>query len=499
MKTNFDKSRDDAISKLRQISDYRNMFAAGVGEVTDRSQIIDPYAIDPSLFGFSRAGKARYQQFLNQAITYAQQQEAAYKEWYESPEQQAIRERQAGLNPDIIGLDDAEAGSVSYDQPSPLDGIRTNEQILFDSVSSFSQLIGSLSSVANLATAFTSIPGIRQANKNLITEGDLLNAQLVGQNLANEAVDIGNIASLSLGISNDIANLFGAAKLADPDLDVDAWFSDDSNFTTLESIYGKNPRYKSVLAQSRKAVLDYQKSVNADLADQAQSNFDFAKVINSPLYSDDQKIMAAQLGPFMELMIAQEVMDMEFNKALDEWMIERQSYLDAESDAARINAINGYEADYYSELDPHMAAGNVNMTNAENIIYLDSVDSAFRGKVENFVNRVLYNAKNLEYQINKNYAAQYRADPNGYGGWKAAYLFSTNGGASWSDYYLANTRAKFEQQLNAIISEYEASTGRQQAQPYIESISSVLHMIGLLFAGRGRVPISRGPVKPIKL
>ena len=142
MKNLRDQALDIAYNKFQQIQAYEDMFASGVGEVTDRNQIINPYDVDPNIFGFSRAGKARYQQFLNQAIAYAQQQEAAYKEWYESPEQQAIRERRAGLNPDIIGLDDAQAGSVSYDQPSPIDSIRTNEQIAFDSISSFSQLIG---------------------------------------------------------------------------------------------------------------------------------------------------------------------------------------------------------------------------------------------------------------------------------------------------------------------------------------------------------------------
>lgn len=486
METTFSKQKDKSIAQLLEIERLKEQISSPVGSVTDRSQIINPYSIDPNAFGFSRSGKARYQQLLNQAIAYAEQQEAAYKEWYESPEQQAIRERQAGLNPDIIGLDDAEAGSVSYDQPSPIDGIRSNEQVFFDSVSSFSQMIGSLSSVANLATAFTSLPGITQSNENLKTEGDLLLAKKDSQDLINESFGISNIASLSLGISNDIANLFGAAKLQDPDLDIDSWFADDSNFSSLDAVYGHNPRYQSVLAQSRKALLDYQKSATEDLASQAHSNFDFGKVLNNPLYSPDQKLMAAQLGPFMQLMVAQEEMSMEFQKALDEWMIARQSYLNPQSDAARINAINDYESEYYNELDPRMTAGSENMTNAENIIYLDSVDSAFRGKVENLVNRVLHNAKSLEYQINKNYAAQYRSDPNGYNGWRAAYLFSTNGGASWSDYYFANTKSKFEQQINAIIAEYQASAARQEAQPYLEAANIVSNLIGSLFGRRSR-------------
>ena len=97
--------------------------------ITDRSQIINPEEILSRFkFGTSDAEVARYNKALQALRNIQAQQEAAFEEWYNSTAQQAIRDRQAGLNTDILGISgQSTASGVSQQTVSPYDGIATAE------------------------------------------------------------------------------------------------------------------------------------------------------------------------------------------------------------------------------------------------------------------------------------------------------------------------------------------------------------------------------------
>ncbi len=432
-----------------------------IGLVTDRSQIINPNdVVNPDNYGLGRRERLRYESDLAQAKLYAEQQEAAYQEWYDSPEQQAARQREAGLNPDLMGVEQSQSSDVTQADSSPMANIPGNEQLFFNAFESFTGLIGSLSSVANLATAFTSLPGIRTANDNLVKQGELLDAQKTAQGFLNEAYELSNIQNLSALVANDVSALYSTALLNDPSLNIDEFFANDDNFASLAPIYSSNPRYSAILANSRKAVMDHLKSAASSQKELASDQFDYGKILNNPLFNQDQKIMASQLGPYMQAMFDMDMAEAKFNTAFSQWMTERQALLDAAASAGSINAEADYNEQYYSAVDAKLAAA-----------------------AQDYYNQAQQSAFKMQREINKNYLATYKADPNGYNGWRAAYLFSSNGGYSWSDYFLANSQDRFNKLLHYNIQQARWNARNAEAQPWVDVAGSIVHgatsMVGI--------------------
>lgn len=390
-----------------------------VGQITSRDQIINPSAIvDPSIYKKNRAGQARYQADLAAAQYYAQQQEAAYQDWYNSAEQQVIRERQAGLNPDLTDFSGSDAAQTAGSSINPMEGIPTTGEVVNNAISSITSVVSSLSAVASLATAFSEI--------------DLNKVQTEGEELS-------NIDKLSQRLSGDISGLLGTAVQAHLDsgstdpFNYADWFGNDSNFDSLKGVYGGFGSFGPALALARQQSLKYHSDASKIQKDAAQNDWDFSNIIADPRYSTSQKLTAIQVRPFMKASQDLEQATISFQTTLANWNNEVQKGMSTEAavDAANAQfesseARSEYEREYYNNSDGAIVA-------------------AF----EKFMSDVQQTAGKLEMSINKGYQQMYDSEPNGIGGTKAAYLYGSKGGASWTEAYYTNAYDSFVQMIEA--------------------------------------------------
>lgn len=398
---------------------------AGVGSITSRDQIINPYdLIDPSMYTQTRRGKSQYESDLAALTAFQQLQEAAYQEWYDSPEQAAIREREAGINPDFVGLDNA--GDASAVEPSgmvPGANLPSNGEVASNVVGHLISTVGALSSVASLATAFTNIPIAQQVARDT---HNLSSAQL-------EALQLSNRGELARQMSGDIASLLGTAVQSHLDsgsqeaFDYDAWFAEDKNFESLASAYGHYGGYAAALSLARDQSLKYHKD-SVDLQRQtAQGEFDFGSIISDPRLSPSQKLTSVQLRPYVEATIKSRLALDKLSAAVAEFDTKVREGMDVQSavDAANSKfrtdvAVNEYNASYYDTLQADVMA-----------------------EFENYLREVDTIGLTLRKSINTGYLDMYNNDPSGLDGYKAAYLFGNNGGASWQEAYQMQNISQF--------------------------------------------------------
>lgn len=338
-----------SISSQTSVRDFNERMSVGIGSVTSRDQIIDPYSlVNPANYKKTRAGQAQYNSDLLQAQRYAEMQEAAYQEWYNSPEQQAIRDRVAGLNPDLIGLSDSEASNTEMNPNSPIAGQETNGQVASRVVSGITEVIGTLANVASLASSFAQIPNIFKTGKNL--------------DLQNQNLNLQNKNLLRASVAGDISDLLGTAMQAHLDsgvegeFDLESWFNDDSNFDSLQSVYGDNPYYADVLATQKRAVLAHHRNAVALQKDNASNAFDFMQVYSNPRYSSQQKQMLAQLMPVMKMINDAEESLLSFDKVANDLKRKYAEGIDVESASSNFNSQNSYDLAYRSALIPELMA-----------------------------------------------------------------------------------------------------------------------------------------------
>lgn len=319
------------------VGNFLDTMANPIGSVTSRDQIIDPYAlVNPSNYKRTRAGQAQYNSDLAQAQRYAEMQEAAYQEWYESPEQQALRDREAGLNPDLLGLSDGEAADTEMNPNSPIAGQETNSQVASRVTDN---IVGVISSVASLAA----LPGQFAQLPNIGKQGKLLDAQLAGQKLNNDAIALGNINAFEQvshkAISDKFAAFHAAETAAGRAVDVASWFADDNNFADILPSYAPsdNPMYQNALARVRKGSQNILAEAYKSNEAAATNQSNFAKIISNPWYDDDTKIMSAQFAPIMDAIFELEKMTVDFNKKATDAKTKYVQAIDAEEAGLQFN------------------------------------------------------------------------------------------------------------------------------------------------------------------
>ena len=394
---------------------------SGDPSVTSREDIINPYAVvNPRDYALTRRGRQQYESDLARVVEFQKQQQAAYEEWYNSPEQAAIREREAGLNPDLIGLDNAgDASSPEVSDSVPGQGLPTNGEMALNVVNGITSVISSLSSVAGLATAFTDIP------LKLLASSDAHNLSL--EQL--DSLNLSNRGELARQMSEDIAGLLGTAVQSHLDsgstdpFDYDSFFADDKNFAPLESSYGSYGSYAASLALARQQSLKYHKSAAELQKGMAQSEWDFANIIADPRLTGSQKLTSLQLRPYVQSTISA-------RKALDDLSLKVSEWESILRDGMSVElAIDAANAQNRS------AISQSNYTSD----YYDSLSGELVADFENYVREVERIGLQLRGSINQGYLDMYNSDPNGLDGYKAAYLFGNNGGSSWEEaYYLQN-------------------------------------------------------------
>lgn len=342
-----------------------------VGQVTSRDQIIDPTSfIQRAWYKNNRRGQAQYESDLETAKRYAEQQEAAYKEWYESPEQAAIRERAAGRNPDLVEMTGSEAADTSPSQAVPGQGQATNFDVASQAISGVSGIVSSLSGIASLATSFNAIP-LTNLQKELVGE------QIDFQKLANiEAAE----GAFGKGIMNRLSNAMSSAVAAGEAFDIDSWFSDDKNFEGLFESYGfaDNVLYRDAFQRSREAKHKIAASSYDAATGTLRSQKSFAESLADPTYDPNVLIQRSFMEPVMEAEFELRKRRAEFEKQIMDIKSQYAESLDVEGIAEGANA-----AAYQQVVDKYIADCELICRRAEsNIVknwddmYLSNKDNA---------------------------------------------------------------------------------------------------------------------------
>lgn len=357
-----------------RMSRYRSSLDFSLGPITDRSQIINPTQfVDISQYTNDAEGRAAYQSDLLAAQTLAKQQEAAFLDWYNSPDQMALRERDAGLNPNLVGLDGVSSGSQT-DPPSgsPLDGVMSDEQIRaqriqnFTSIlSGFSSLIGSISSVGGLVNSFAQIGLVRSQTQ----QTELSNANLFQQLVHKD-------------VAGRVANAMSSAVSAGQSFDLDGFFSNVDNFSGIFESYAPidSPQYRSLYDSTLKqtqSLLGQALSVNKDTA---SNQSDFAKLVSNPYYSDDIVLQVAMLEPVMQGIEDLRLSQQEFETFANGLRLKYAEGVDVDAAVDFFNAENLYQSEYFDSLDGDEQARYDTLIKKSQSI-LDNIEASIRNNL----------------------------------------------------------------------------------------------------------------------
>lgn len=402
-------------------STLESVLNSEIGSITSRDQIYDPYdLVRLHMYGNGANAQAAYNADLARAKQFVERQEAAYQEWYNSPEQMAIRQREAGLNPDLSGIDGtSEAADVSSPEGSPLDNIPSTEQQFASVIGGIGSIVGSLSSVASLATAFTNI-GLSPYQKN----------SLISQDYSSE---LSNIDSLKTLISSDISDalatavdLHNSTDSLEP-FDYDSWFNDDNNFNSLKSSYGHFPFFDSALSNARRQSLRFHKNASELQKDTLSFDFDIGKLLSDPRLSPSQKLTAIQVRPYVTACYEADKLDAEVR-----------------------SAIANFNKDYYSNSDGSLVS-------SFDKLFRDTQSIAFR----------------LESKINEGYISMFDSEPNGFNGFRAAYLYGSKGGRSWQDAFMLHSKENVDILISSLVSEAEATRDTAKLRAFISALGNL--------------------------
>lgn len=130
---------------------YKDLAAAqALIDSAPKDSDFNPYDyIDQSFYKNNARGRMAYQEDLAKLLYMAQINQEERMNEYNSPEEQAKRMREAGLNPDLLGVSGEPAANVAGYQGNPMDGTQTTLQNTAD-------IFGIMSSVTSMATGLAS-------------------------------------------------------------------------------------------------------------------------------------------------------------------------------------------------------------------------------------------------------------------------------------------------------------------------------------------------------
>lgn len=145
---------------MAKIKGFRDIAEAQIDKVSaPTDEEFNPYDyIDSNNYKNNDRGRMQYQEDLARLLYMAQINQENRMNEYNSPTEQAKRMREAGINPDLNGVENFGATNVAGYQGNPLDGTQSNLQNVSD-------VFGIISSVSSMATSLmTGIPGISLSN-----------------------------------------------------------------------------------------------------------------------------------------------------------------------------------------------------------------------------------------------------------------------------------------------------------------------------------------------
>lgn len=262
---------------------------------TKIDHIIDPYEYALEYLGDTSAeGRAKYLHYLEQGKYIQQMQMVAFENWYNSPEQQVKRQRSAGLNPDLLGVENTPSASGAAPDGSGISGLPTQEAIdaqkaaiEAQKIQNIATIVSSIANVAGLASNFANLTFLKpqkQILENQAEQGTLQNIA------AAEAI-------YSKGISGRLASAIASAG---DSFDASAWFADDSNFEGLYDAYTASPSpqmkaiFDNLRSRGQEGLMSQALAINKSRAD---TQTGYASIIGSSQYSDDVKVQAMYLKP----------------------------------------------------------------------------------------------------------------------------------------------------------------------------------------------------------
>lgn len=415
-------AEDISLESLQKRNAIRSM---QVGEITSRDQIINPYSVvNPDWYGDSDSERMAYESDLTFAKQLAEQQTAAYQDFYNSDQQKAIRMQKAGLNPDILGTNGASDAS-GIQSPDAMPGsFRPSE------AERTSMMFGNISSLVSGIASVASLP-------NLFATTKLAATQVAAQELANNSAFEDLVGSeISSRLSDSITAALDAGEAS---FDLASWFKDEANFEGIFESYAPSDtsRYRSSYNNARNRV---QKNLAAAY-DQgkvtAENRGSFAALAADPRSSSDLLIQVAATQPYMQAQARLEKAVAEYQAYLNEWNLRYQEGLDVNKAVDVANAQNDYNADYYKQLDSEKAA------KLQNLIYeVNAIDQEMRKTIKN------------------NYRILYDRDPYSVVGMSAAYLYN-DAPRSWGDYWKAAASIVIDDTFNYNPTTDEYNTGNR--------------------------------------
>lgn len=279
---------------------------SSVTGITSRDQIINPYEIlNIAAYKNTARGQARYQEDLNELLAIQAQQQAAYDEWYNSEQSQVDRQRAAGLNPDLLGVEAGMAADTQSPDASPLEGVPTNGEIFSQVASGVSAIVGNIASVAALPSQI----GAARSALNLSK------SQTTGQNLSNLLAAEGAMFG---GISNMVSDAAVLAAQNGEKFDFNKYLS-DTDFSDVFHTYAppgsniENGPYAAAFRRAKNAVQKHRAAAYSLGKVSTDSQTEFGRVMADPYADADVLVQIAYLEPIAKAMRQIDELSAQFN------------------------------------------------------------------------------------------------------------------------------------------------------------------------------------------
>lgn len=391
---------------LRAYGQFDERMSKPIGSVTSRDQFIDPYSlVNINNYKRTAGGKALYNADLKRAQAYLEQQEAAYQEWYESPAQVALRERQAGRNPDLIdgALGPGEASDTQPSDTSAMEGIPTiGEQVS----SGIQTTMSVVSTIGNLISLPSQIMNLGAASKLTGAQANLANMQ--------------GLKEFEGLVYNDISDKFATALSAAADAGqigfTIADFMKSFSSEQSEELFGAyapedTPKYRAAYKRALGNFQKIQGSAFETGANTVSNKTSFAKLLSHPYHDKDLTLMVAMMEPVEVI-----------RQRLDEWIM-------------------NVKGDYIAALDGGMLAEE----------YMDS--QRFQNKIAEANGFIA----SVDAAIKSNLLEFYKANPASLSGMNALSLLLGHGPMSWQD-QLANY-------LQVLLEQFKKEHGLTPGEP----------------------------------
>lgn len=399
---------------------YVDGFLSSDVDITNRDDIINPEDILSNfwnIFPDTVENRAKYEQLLNALRNVQAQQEASYQEWYNSTAQQALRDQQAGLNTDILGISGAsQASAAEVGSSQPMSGLPTSEEMSMQQeqirLSRFQSVMSAVSSIcsipASFAGAFGSVASGIGSLKMAKAASQLSNLQATEQfeNLAGSEI----ASRLSDSISSSLS--------AGQSLDLASWFSDENNFAGILDAYSPpGSDFSASFANVRKRMQRTLGSAYADGKVTAENQGSFSALLADPRYSSDQIVQIAHLKPYMQARADLQLLMDKYQSKVAEVKTKFADGMNVDSAIDAANAKFEFDGKYY-----------------------DSRDGANEALAEWYVKESEGIIAKMRGAIEQNLLDVYNANPNNERGFAAAYLSGARS-MDWYEYLIAQELA----------------------------------------------------------